>query len=571
MAIQPLVNLTDSNAGWGTITYNGYTFTGLRDVKLSGTPVYDSSARVVVSTRWRLLIHFFPVDASEGAHSLAMKDARYRLQEAGQGLLVTGMGFSDIAVNVPAQAFNRNDVAFGPKPGELVINQIGMIGAECYWDCTFEVKEGLGTQGNLAAFNYSVDYSIDEAGLTTRTLAGYLQITLARTPGQITVASSADAYRTQIVVDPPTGFRRGERRFLLSQDKARLDFSFTDRQLEAEAPPANCLFCDLDYEIASQPPGFARFTASLSGSITVPSGVPPIRAAEGFMQVFTDKQSKLAASVTGHGTAIPTQIRFSRPTGSRTSSFSANWLVTGCLNDLLANGGIWEPVAGVNWSAWAESMKNSGAWGNRGTAGLAYNVANDALIDLNVVGPIVPYQETATDAAVFTSGTSVFSWASIPAEASFLFYENRLAPVRDHNSATHRLAESYGPGELSAHDPRTTTGVNMAQPVSTGTSSTTTQYRGRPKDYILMTGKCMRIQHVPAVPSLTAVAGLAVQEVSVRIDGPKVVACIFGAKVYTLRWAILYRLTEGYLSSIPALANTALCCADSDEKANQTS
>jgi hypothetical protein len=152
-------------------------------------------------------------------------------------------------------------------------------------------------------------------------------------------------------------------------------------------------------------------------------------------------------------------------------------------------------------------------------------------------------------------------------EATWLFYQNRLEPIRDHNQVTHRLAERWRPDPLTPVDINSS-GTSMAQSVSGSASTTTTQYQGRPKDYILMTGKATRIQNIPSVPRLTAVAGLAVQEVKVRIDGPNVIACIFGAKVYSLRWAILYRLTEGYLSSIPALANAALCCADTDEKAN---
>lgn len=568
MATQPLINLSDANAGWGTITYNGYTFSGLRDVKLSGGEWYDPANRAVIGTRYRLLVHWFPVDANESAHATAMILMRAALKESGQALLITGMGFGDIAINSPGSTNNKADLENGPKPGELSLTQIGLIATECFWDLTFTIKEGIGTQGNIASFTYGVDWSLDDAGLTTRTYTGALQILAPRVAGSRLLSTSADQYRDQINVITPPGMKRTTRKFTLSKDRTTLDFSISDMQLEAEAPPAGVLSADLDYEIESVPPGFSQFQASLSGSITVPSGVPPINAANAFMRIFIDKQAKLAA-IGNEGTVIPTRIRFGRGLGSRVSNFAVSWTLTGCLDDMLRNGGIWEAISGTNWQSWAQSMIDAGVWGNRGTAGLYYNSSEDAIVDLNRVGPLPSMGGGGTDTSIFASGTSVFSMANITAARSWLYYKNGLKPIRDHNAITHRTMEDYRPNTLGAGDLLNDTGVSMAQSgISAGSPSQITQYQGRPKDYILMQGKAMRIQFPPAIPRLVQVAGLPVQEVKVRIDGPKVEACIFGAKVYSARWAILYRLTEGYLSSIPALPSATLCCANTDAKAN---
>lgn len=565
MAVNALVNLSDAAAGWGVTYYNGYTFPGLRQVKLAGEMIYDQANRVVELTRYKLRLVFYAKHSSSSAHAAGMEQLRQLLQEPGGVLRVTGQGFGDIYINdAAAGAANRYDVEFGPRPANLEMTQIGMLCHECSWECAFSVKEGFtagaGAAAAISAFNYGMDFDFDDAGILTRTVAGYLQIHIPRTPGSRTVVSSADFYRGQLRLPIPAGFRRTARRFSLSQDRRRLDFSFSDRQLDGEAPLPNALKSDLDYTIESVPPGFAKFQASLGGSIEVPVGTPPIRAAEVFMLIFADKQKKLSSAVKGSGIVIPTRISFGRPIGSRVSQFDVQWMVTGCLDDLLKNGGIWDPVSGAAWAAWAQSM--AAAWGtsnaNMGPTGLAYSSSLDVLVDLNYGAALPAMGAGATDANASAEGSKVFTF-DVPAEQSWLYYENTLVAQRAQNYRTHTPIEEFSAAVQSTWNPAVEEGAAFGNAGSTLTS--VTQYQGRPTDLILMKGKAMRLQHQPSIPRLVSVAGKQVVECKTVYEGPKIVGCIFGKKVYTSRWAILYRLREGYIGPIPEQPNPSLCCA----------
>lgn len=548
-----LVSLSDANAGWGTISYGSFTFPGIREAfSLRGEYVWDAAHRVIKYTRYHLRIHFFATHAA-GSHAAAMVTLQRALALPRQTLTLSGMAFGTWTIS------GLNDLEFGVKPLGLETTQIGMLTHECVWECTFAIKDAASTPGAFQEFCYECDFAYDEAGLCTRTIAGFLEAFMVAPSVGTSIADTVDRYRDQIRVAVPVGFRRGSRNFKVSMDRRRLDFSIIDRQLDAEAPPPNCLRCDLDYEIESQPPGFARYTATLAGSIEVPSGLAPVRAAEAFMRVFIDRQQKLSRAVGNGGVAFPVKIRFGRGMGSRESRFGVSWMVTGCLDDLLQQGGIWEPITGVNWAAWAQTMAE--AWGNRGTSNLMFSPTWDALVDVSRAGNLPQIQSVGVERAPWASGSSIFSCKDIPPEASWLFYENTLVPLREQRSVTHYPLEQYKPPSVADASVAGLKGVIMALRQS-GTASNVTQYQGSPVDGILMRGKSMRFHHEPAIPRLVSVAGKRVQEVKTVYEGPKAVACIFGCTIYTARWAILYRLVDGYLGDIPELENPALCCAD---------
>lgn len=563
-----LVNLSDAAAGWGTISYNGYTFPGLRNFKLSSREEYDKAGRVVMFTRYTLIIHFFVTDADLAAHETAMINLRARLSVPGQVLSMTDLGIGDLIINGP-NATNR-DVEWGPKPIGCEFTQVGGITTEVTWTCEFAIKfatsEGFSngaTPSPIAAFNFSVDWSFDDAAVCTRTISGFIKISQTRNNGGTTVGSSADTYRNRINVLIPAGMRRGPRRFSLSEDKNQLDFSITDIQLEAESPPVDCLNANLDYEIESIPPGFAKFMATLSGSIEVPVGVPSVRAAQAFVRVMIAKIAALKAATAKEGAVIPMRIRLGRTLGTRTSRFGAAWLVTGCLDDLLKNGGLWAPIPGETYQAWAQSMVAAGVWSNRGPLNLIYNTASDAIVDLGTSSQIPTYNDNGGSVPNEESGSHVFK-VDVTEKNSWLAYENTIEAFRDSQDVVHQfsadVSEVVKQGEATGI---TDAGVEMTIDVVKSTKSVT-QTQGAPIDYIIMRGKAMRISYKPTVPRLISIGTppVPVVEMKVRTDGPKAIACFFGATVYTVRWAILYRLKDGYITKIPTMPNPALCCDD---------
>ncbi|MGE3410123.1 MAG: hypothetical protein AB7I37_25290 [Pirellulales bacterium] len=567
MAITALAALSDNDAGWGTITYNSFTFPGLRDVKLTGKPEYDQAGRAVIYTVYTLRVHCFVTGGSEATHRADMVTLRQKLQDPGQTLVYSGQGVGDIQVN--GGGATHTDVQWGPKPQVVEFIQIGTLTTEVIWECSFAIKEGATSlASNLAAFCYAIDWDYDEAGSCTRVINGYVQIAQTRSGGGRTITTSAESYRHSLRVSIPNGFRRGPRRFSLSHDRNRLDFSITDIQLEAEAPPTGALRAELDYEIESNPPGFAQYTATLAGTIETPPGVPTIRAGEIFVRVMLDKFRKLKAAARS-GAVIPLRLRFGRTLGTRQSRFGIAWLVTGCLDNLLRDGGIWQPLDGESYTVWWSAMQAAGVFSNSGSSSLFFIPSEDAVVDLagsQSNGSALPFMgggggfnpDSATASAEFGLG-------DLQKENSWLSFENRLKVMREHAVILHHAAEQFLPGTLAAGNIATDTGVSMAVSVSGEGSAHVAQYQGTPRDLILMQGKGMRINPkgkdwLPAVPRLVSVRGIPVEEVKVVTDGPKAIACFFGATVYSLRWAVLYRLRSGYLNQIPSMENPALCC-----------
>jgi hypothetical protein len=554
-----LILLSDASAGWGTISYNGHTFSGLRGSKLKTDPQWDDYRRYIKATLFTLEVAAYQNYTDVAAANAGVLALRRKLARSAGSLTITGLGLGDITVNPGSR-----DVEWGPRCGAVAFEPVGAT-VHVTFTLTWMVADAaVLLEGGIVQFGHEVEWSFDESDIQTRTVMGFLEVSANRngSTGDATF-TPADALRNQILCEVPVGFKRTSRRFKQSGDMRRLDFTFVDTQLEAEPPPENCVKADIDFEYENVPPGFAQWKATLSGSIELPARVAPIKAAEAFMRIYLDKQRKMRAAVAGKGFVLPTRIRFGRTLGSRVSSFAAAWTVTGCLDDLLAKGGIWEPLDGLTWTKWAASMVGK-TWANRGSGGLFFNRTDGAIVSL-VDNQSLP--KMGTGAGVNTgfvrnTGTGLFSTADVPADLSWIWFENTLEAQRSHNAVTHVPSVPYVPAVVESGGLQGKVGVKMAQPVYSPKTEIT-QYMAPPTDLVLMTGKALRVDHLPAIPRLASMGGKPVQEMKVRIDGPKPVACFFGKTVFSARWAILYRVVGGYNTENEAQENPALCCPTS--------
>ena len=183
-----IVNMTDSQGGWGSIIYNGITIGPFRNFELHATPIYDEAGRTTIATEYRLRVHAFVVGSTTGspsanvaASSVTMNALRTKLLMAGQSLQLINLGIGDIVINA-SSGNTFSDIAYGPKPQSLSITNVGGCTAfEIVWEISFQIKECSATPtGQLVAFNYSATYQIDEAGLTTRSIEGYMQVPMSR-------------------------------------------------------------------------------------------------------------------------------------------------------------------------------------------------------------------------------------------------------------------------------------------------------------------------------------------------------------------------------------------------------
>jgi hypothetical protein len=569
---QFIKDLTDAEAGWGTISYgnaeNTFTFNGLRHFSLQSEQVYDEAQRTVIANDYTLVVVSMIYGSDVAGESANIAEIRKTLSLAGQTLILKNVGLSDIQVNGAGQNFD--DIQWGPKPKSVVFRGAGgVLAYEVTWTVEFRIFDQE-IVGDLVAFNYGVTYSFDGAGLCTRIIEGYLQVPLNRgDDGGYDVTETADTFRDNYVnFDIPDGFRRLPQTYRLSPDRTREDFVIIDAQLDCvdESPPPNALIADLDFDLQSQGPGFAQSNITLSGEIEVPSGCLPSAAARAFVLVALDRWTKISQSFndTSPALVIPTALHVGRKMFSRKSRFFMSWTVTGCLNDLLNQGGIWEPVDGYTTSDWQNSIINSGAWGVRGTAALVYNADNDAIIDLGNSSNETVDDQTSTQSTVGQGTGSIFSLDDIDPTVSWLHYSNHLRVYRDRKVTQHKPAASYTPSNPDSTNNVTNPNANMPQ--ITASNNDVYQDQSTPTDMVLMQGKALRIQFPPAVPNLLTVGGQQVEEIKRVVDGPRPIGCIFGTTVYAARWAILYRVVNGYIYSTrsnTAETNPSLCCETS--------
>ena len=97
-------------------------------------------------------------------------------------------------------------------------------------------------------WTFEVTYSIDVAGMTTRTIVGTIEIPAHRqdrSPSDI-----ADEYRERLVLAVPSGFRRTQQTFSISRDNRTLDFVIVDTEHASEnAFPPGVVDADVHYTV----------------------------------------------------------------------------------------------------------------------------------------------------------------------------------------------------------------------------------------------------------------------------------------------------------------------------------
>jgi hypothetical protein len=126
----------------------------------------------------------------------------------------------------------NEDVAWGPQPGELTLEKFSGGKAALYrWTCSVRVAECY--NNSCAPYNRPTNvlsivrryrHSVDENGLTTRTVSGKLTVSSSSVANN----APADSYRLLVVPALPVNFKRTQQDLDQSADGRELTFSFTD-------------------------------------------------------------------------------------------------------------------------------------------------------------------------------------------------------------------------------------------------------------------------------------------------------------------------------------------------------
>lgn len=542
-----MTNLVNYSTGIGTISYGSFTFPPGRHYKLSAKPVYDRAERAILYVDYTLEVHAWITADTEDNESLAVEAAREYLTIPGRALTITDIGLGGL----PVDGSPVIDLNWGPKPRSVTLAPAGgLLAWELLWTCEFRVSHCVTSAAgvNLVAYNYRVGYSINEEGLTTRQVAGYVEIGQTRAAGGgAAVGRNADQVWEQVRISVPNGFRRIRTDRALSESKNRLEFQVVDEELAGEAFPAGIVAAEVDFELGNIPPGFSRFSASLTGQLTVAKGFPYALAAQKFFLILADRLQKLRTAVGGalnEAAVIPTRIRWGRGLFTRTSRFAVEFTLVGCLTDILNDGGVWEPLgpnAGGDWPAWAASMAQ--VWHPRGSAKLFHAPGSDAIISICDGLAIPPIDDQSQSDNVNGAPPGILLNCGVTENSSYLAFENKVAYYKGEQWRKHKLAQAFETANPPPTDPFASVGVSVGN-YGTGPSARADviETTGSSEERILMQGKSLRLGFEPAIPTLEAVGGVQVREYQ-RVTELVPVGNFFGCKLYRARWAILYMLT----------------------------
>lgn len=273
------LDITDTNL---LLFYNGFTFpveTWLEDI--SSTPVKDEAGRAIAYIRYvitfgsQIVVH---EQDDGGDPELGGGDTDRRigfirnvLQEPAGQLFIHGVGFDNMTINGGGPV---KDVKWGPWPTVLSLKHRGQDTAwDLLWQVTVNIPECVPPEytKKIMEYNYSVRYSIDREGLTTRVYEGYVTIPQTRkSPSARELQDQVDRVREDISVPAVPGFRRIPGEFLISKDKCRLDFTIQDIELPTKnAPPPGATDVQISRTAETQPLSFVRWMQTITGRYNI--------------------------------------------------------------------------------------------------------------------------------------------------------------------------------------------------------------------------------------------------------------------------------------------------------------
>lgn len=370
--------------GVGPASYNGFNFG--QNVKSSYATrfEYDAADRTVVCNVYSITLKTVVAVAAGSTTDATILDMEKRLSKPGQILQFAGNGLGIASVNVISPVDSR----WGPKPRILKLMPVGNSQAiEVEWMVEVAIPQCNQAvyKRAIMAFNYEVDFSIDNTGLTTRVISGYFEIPMTRLAGSKAVQDTADAYVEEIVPAIPPNFERKEKTRRISMDKRRCDFVFVDVELPNEGgfPPGM-----VDFEgthSIGNPDARNTFVwkSNLSASYIVASGQPKALAIQHFFALLIDRKSQATGISTQGQSSMVTSFSASEGLGrNRRITCSAEWIYFCSLGEAIFQSGMFRAVPAVDWSSWIVSDGVRQAAAPRGIAGLKMLPSDDAIVDL---------------------------------------------------------------------------------------------------------------------------------------------------------------------------------------------
>lgn len=516
----------------GSLIYNGFTFPGETHVNVQSKPARDDAGRATLCQE--ITISAKTVIANTSGTDGEVLNVRQLLGEQGKALIFSGWGHgNDLAVNVSTAGLR--DVRWGPKPE--VVSWVPIGGAQACdveWVCVTSVPicdmPGTVRSSGLMALNYSVSFSLDSRGYTTRTTAGYIEVAQTRV-GKKT-PDTADAYRSAVTPPLPDNFKR-QWSWNLSADKSRLDFSIVDSEIPSpNAWPPGVVDIRGTHRTSWQRNAMMKVRHRISLDIEMAANYPMLAAYQFMLAVVT---ARVGAAKALTKQVFIEEVSSEEDLFGRKASFSVSWRIIGSLIDILTASGFWTPL-GTNWPQWQASMAASFA--QRGHAGLFHSASTDSIVDLCGPTGSIPWGgKTGTLVPFFPGNQQGLTNKKPTPDQSWLQYRNaieiqRIRPVS-------QLSPIQEPDtELKAWNPNDAGGMVYPQK---GGHDHVIQTGGRSRYKAVMKGHAERAGYEIPRPSLLKVGSQNVTETGGRFL-QDCAGMQLGVPVYRAAWNLEYAL-----------------------------
>jgi len=257
---------TDTGAAplpdFGSLKYNGVAFSALFHSHIAGRVVKDDAGRITKFLEWRLEVEVVVTlpadmlpDLSSSNTNQVWENLRKKLSAQGGTLTYQGRGFGNVLINQPGGGGVR-DVAFGPRPEIIDFQPYGRgRSARLTWACVFTVTElpitgtttlktaSDPTNFSILQMNYEAGVTFDDAGYSTQSVRGVLEVPITRTPDESRkLQRMVDAFRQawlDLQVDL-TNFKMPRRSFTFSPDRRTINWSFEAEELPPMRMPPGC-------------------------------------------------------------------------------------------------------------------------------------------------------------------------------------------------------------------------------------------------------------------------------------------------------------------------------------------
>lgn len=475
------------------IRYNGFTFNSSAQATVASEPVKDDANRTVIYRKVTITVR--AVIADDTSTDGSLENIRNKLSEAGQALTFTNQGFGDdLQINT---AGGQKDVMWGPLPQVVNWKPIGSLRAcEIEWAVVVHLSPCEQKDRGLMAFNFSVDYAIDDRGMTTRTTTGYLQIALTRRGKK--APDTADSYRHLIAPTIPTSYKRSQS-FTLSADKSRLDFSVVDTQINSPNPyPPGVVNIDAKHRVKWGRKNIVTLQNSISVSVETAADAPPETAVATFLGIIRSRIGA-AQSVIAKNEIWLDSVSMEEDLFSRKASFSVDYRILRCLSEILAVSGLWSPL-GTDWNLWRQSMNV--AYHERGYSQLRFTPESDVIVDLCGAPPSqLSNPESRPNESQGVQFALGLRNEVPPAESSWLGYDMKMKIIKEQPVVRQRILQLQEQ-EPSPEEPNSNKLPNFG---SADGIDDVVQKTGRGSYMFLLEGKAMRAGHPIPRPAVARV------------------------------------------------------------------